>query len=68
MLESIRSDRPYRAARGIAVARQELVRGRGSIYDTDVVDAALALIDRGEVQPGAFVDHRSIEHGPASQV
>ncbi|MEE4203212.1 MAG: HD domain-containing phosphohydrolase, partial [Halieaceae bacterium] len=49
VLEAISSDRPYRAARGMSVARQELVRGRGSIYDPDVVDAALALIDRGDV-------------------
>jgi PAS domain S-box-containing protein len=68
VVEAISSDRPYRAARGIPVARQELVRGRGSIYDPDVVDAALALIDRGELTARSLSQNTLLQHPPASEI
>jgi PAS domain S-box-containing protein/putative nucleotidyltransferase with HDIG domain len=52
VVEAMESHRPYRAARGIDAALDELMRGRGGIYDPEVVDAALALYNRtvpGEV-------------------
>jgi putative nucleotidyltransferase with HDIG domain len=42
-LDAITSDRPYRKARPFAVAREELVRCRGSHFDPRVVDAFLAV-------------------------
>jgi PAS domain S-box-containing protein/putative nucleotidyltransferase with HDIG domain len=45
--EAISSDRPYRPARGIEAAREELVTKRGVLYDPEVVDACLAVIATG---------------------
>jgi putative nucleotidyltransferase with HDIG domain len=42
-LDAITSDRPYRKARPFAVAREELVRCRGTQFDPRVVDAFLAV-------------------------
>lgn len=44
VLESMSSHRPYRAALGINAAIAELERGRGTQYDSPVVDAALDLL------------------------
>ncbi len=46
VVEAMESHRPYRVARGIDSALDELVRGRGSIYDEAAVDAALTLYGR----------------------
>ncbi len=43
VVESISSHRPYRPARGIAVALDEIEKGRGTLYDAAVVDACLRL-------------------------
>ncbi len=50
VLEAISSARPYRPARGLSAARQELTRGRGSAYDPSVIDACMALIESGRIQ------------------
>lgn len=44
VVESIYSFRPYRPGRGPQAAREELRRGRGILYDADVVDICEALI------------------------
>ncbi|QQS53418.1 MAG: PAS domain S-box protein [Candidatus Competibacteraceae bacterium] len=44
VVEAISTHRPYRAALGLGVAMEEIMKGRGSIYDTEVVDAALKLL------------------------
>ncbi|MDI1302318.1 MAG: MASE3 domain-containing protein [bacterium] len=44
VLESMSSHRPYRAALGIHAAIAELERGRGTQYDSLVVDAAMDLL------------------------
>lgn len=44
VLESMTSHRPYRAALGQDAAIAEIVRGRGTLYDPAVVDAALGLV------------------------
>jgi len=43
VVEAMASHRPYRAALGIEVALAEITRGQGTIYDSDVVTACLAL-------------------------
>lgn len=50
VVEAISSARPYRVARGMDAAKQELIRGRSTIYEPQVVDAALALIERGDLE------------------
>ncbi|OIN98994.1 MAG: hypothetical protein AUJ49_11920 [Desulfovibrionaceae bacterium CG1_02_65_16] len=49
VVEAMSSHRPYRAALGISAALDEIRAGRGRIYDAEVVDACLEL-----VQSGAF--------------
>ncbi|XEI34395.1 hypothetical protein NMD14_08450 [Aeromonas veronii] len=45
------SDRPYRAALGIAQAREQIIQMRGSKLDEAVVDAWLHILDRGDFPP-----------------
>ncbi len=47
VVEATASYRPYRPANGITAALEEIRNHRGSRYDTDVVDACLALFDVG---------------------
>jgi PAS domain S-box-containing protein len=48
VVESMASHRPYRPARGIDLALDEIRNNRGIIYDADVVDACLSLFrDKG---------------------
>ena len=42
-VEAMTSHRPYRPAVGLALALYEIERGRGVLYDADVVDACLQL-------------------------
>ena len=49
VVEAMNSHRPYRSALGMAAASEELSRHRGTKYDPEVVDACLAVIDRGMV-------------------
>jgi HD-GYP domain-containing protein (c-di-GMP phosphodiesterase class II) len=46
--DAMTSDRPYRKALSVEVARKELVGGRGTQFRPDVVDAFLSL-DAGEL-------------------
>jgi PAS domain S-box-containing protein/putative nucleotidyltransferase with HDIG domain len=43
-VESMASHRPYRPARGIDMALEEIERNRGSLYDPDIVAACIRLI------------------------
>ena len=43
VVEAIASHRPYRPARGIAVALDEIERNRGVLYDPEAVDACVRL-------------------------
>jgi HD-GYP domain-containing protein (c-di-GMP phosphodiesterase class II) len=48
VVEAIASHRPYRPARGIDTALDEIETNRGILYDRDVVDACLSLFrERG---------------------
>lgn len=52
VIESIATHRPYRPARGLDVALEELERGRGTHYDPDVIDAFSRLLhDKGYTLP-----------------
>lgn len=52
VIESIASHRPYRPARGLDAALDELERGRNTHYDPDVIDAFSRLLhDRGYTLP-----------------
>jgi PAS domain S-box-containing protein len=42
-VESMASDRPYRPAKGIDAALEEIENNRGILFDSDVVDACLRL-------------------------
>ncbi|WP_420799583.1 HD-GYP domain-containing protein [Noviherbaspirillum sedimenti] len=51
IVESMSSDRPYRAALGIDAAIAEITHLRGSKLDADVVDACVRVLQRGEFSP-----------------
>ncbi|HHQ4747845.1 TPA: HD domain-containing phosphohydrolase [Aeromonas veronii] len=51
IVESMSSDRPYRAALGIPQAREQIIQMRGHQLDVDVVDACLRILDRGDFIP-----------------
>ncbi|WP_304546446.1 PAS domain S-box protein [Sulfurimonas microaerophilic] len=46
VIEAISSHRPYRSALGIQIALDEVVKGRGTHYDTAVVDACIKLFNK----------------------
>jgi len=47
VVESMASHRPYRPSLGMDAAREEIVDGRGTLYDPQVVDACLKMLDTG---------------------
>jgi HD-GYP domain-containing protein (c-di-GMP phosphodiesterase class II) len=47
VVEAMVSHRPHRPALGIDQAIQEITDNRGRLYDANVVDACLALFNRG---------------------
>jgi hypothetical protein len=51
VVEAMSSHRPYRPGRGMEPALYEISAARGSIYDSGVVDACLALFRNGYVLP-----------------
>ncbi|MFB2862550.1 HD domain-containing phosphohydrolase [Aeromonas sp. MdU4] len=51
IVESMSSDRPYRAALGIPQARAHIIELRGTKLDAAVVDACLRILDRGDFTP-----------------
>jgi HD-GYP domain-containing protein (c-di-GMP phosphodiesterase class II) len=52
VVEAIASDRPYRPAKGMDAAREEIAKNSGTLYDRKVVEACLRVIDR----PGFALD------------
>lgn len=50
VLEAISSHRPYRPALGIEYAMEEIKKGRGTLYDPDVVDKCINLYKRGTLE------------------
>lgn len=51
IVESMSSDRPYRAALGIPQAKAHIIQMRGAQLDEAVVDACLRILDRGDFTP-----------------
>jgi putative two-component system response regulator len=49
-IEAMAADRPYRQALSVEAMAQELRLGRGAQWDPRVVDAALTLIETGELR------------------
>lgn len=47
IVEAMGRTRPYRTGLGIDVVLAELAKGRGVVYDADVVDACLQVLDEG---------------------
>jgi HD-GYP domain-containing protein (c-di-GMP phosphodiesterase class II) len=47
VVEAMTSHRPYRPALGIDKALVEISNNRGKLYDADVVDACLTVINNG---------------------
>ena len=45
VVEAMSSDRPYRAALGVAAAMEEIRLHRGILYDPEVVDACLKVLE-----------------------
>ncbi len=71
VFEALTSDRPYRGALSVEVARAVIVEGRGTHFDPRIVDAFVAsatigqIIGRDAAQPGASDPHalaRTEEH------
>ncbi len=48
VLEAMTSHRPYREALGVETAKKELKAGRGSRYDSEIVDIAINLIEKNK--------------------
>ncbi len=48
VFNAMASHRPYRAALGIEVAKEELLKNRGVLYDPQVVDACLIVLEKGQ--------------------
>ena len=53
VVEAMVSHRPYRPARGVEAALEEIRAGRGTRYDAGVADACLALFETGGFRFGA---------------
>lgn len=47
VVEAMMNHRPYRPALGLEAALAEVVSGRGTLFDADVVDACVALFEGG---------------------
>ena len=50
VVEAIASHRPYRPARGVHIAMEEISKNTGKLYDPDVVDACLKLFTSGKFE------------------
>lgn len=48
VVDAITSHRPYRPSKGIEVAISEISKGRGTLFDADVVDACLQCLKDGD--------------------
>jgi putative nucleotidyltransferase with HDIG domain len=48
VVEAMSSHRPYRPALGLDSALGEIAKGRGTLYDPQVVDACLSILEKNE--------------------
>ena len=59
VVESMASRRPYRVALGLDAALAEIQRGSGVLYDADVVEACMRVIESGKIlfdRSGSLID------------
>ncbi|GMM83067.1 HD-GYP domain-containing protein [Pseudoalteromonas sp. MTN2-4] len=52
--DAMANDRPYRKARGAQAAIQVLKEGRGSVFDSYVVDALMACYEQDPTFAGIY--------------
>jgi PAS domain S-box-containing protein/putative nucleotidyltransferase with HDIG domain len=50
VIEAMSSHRPYRPALGLDRAMEQILEGRGTLYDADVVDCCLRILKEGEFE------------------
>lgn len=62
--EGMTSERPYRAAMPVAWAMDELMRGRGTQFDPEVVSALIACVNDGEIRPGRIWEDKHAAEAP----
>jgi PAS domain S-box-containing protein/putative nucleotidyltransferase with HDIG domain len=55
-VEAMSSHRPYRPALGVGAAVEEIVNGRGRLFEPAVVDACVALVHSGRIRLGTTWD------------
>ncbi len=48
VLEAMTSHRPYRGSLGVEAAKHELKSGKGSRYDSQIVDIAISLVEKND--------------------
>lgn len=70
-IEAVTSERPYRAARSFAYAREEILRGSGKQYDPEVVNSFLKMPDAiwmelREAIKNTAIPAPSIDGGPSA--
>lgn len=49
LVDAMSSHRPYRPSLGLSSAREELLKNRGKLYDPEIVDACLQLMDEQQI-------------------
>ena len=52
VVEAMASHRPYRPAKGLGAALEEIEHGRGILFDAEVVDACMRLFRDGRLTLG----------------
>lgn len=50
VVEAMASHRPYRPGLGIEAAKNEIIAHKGTLFDPEVVDACLKVIDRDDIK------------------
>jgi PAS domain S-box-containing protein len=61
VVEAMASDRPYRAAIGLDAAIDEINRGKGILYDPDVVDSCISSLENDSSILGSTI-HEELGH------
>ena len=51
VVDAMLNHRPYRPARSVEEVKEELKRGRGKLYDSEVVDACLKVLEEEQALP-----------------
>jgi energy-coupling factor transport system substrate-specific component len=65
--DAMRSDRIYRKGLRVDIIREELVKGRGTQFDPDALDAFVRLVDKKIINLPELYAHRRAEIEHADQ-